>query len=141
MYFCLENCHFSLIALQNAKTLKLTKTLESNKAKGLNNVNYGVQIYTFWHSSTLTRGTIGMRVMEQGGPIKSTLQNLSSCLLCTKVASTSMIVAKRDDVSLVMVRDTSPNDLIRTIFKKVRIVPKKLFHHGYKLGLILSSPM
>jgi hypothetical protein len=39
MYFCLENCHFSLIALQNAKILKLIKTLESNKAKGLTNVN------------------------------------------------------------------------------------------------------
>jgi hypothetical protein len=38
MYFCLENCHFSLIALQNAKTLKLTKTSESNKAKSLTNV-------------------------------------------------------------------------------------------------------
>jgi len=39
MYFFLENCHFSLIALQNAKKLKLTKTSESNKAKGLTNVN------------------------------------------------------------------------------------------------------
>jgi hypothetical protein len=39
MYFCLENCHFTLIALQKRKTLKLTKTSESNKAKGLTNVN------------------------------------------------------------------------------------------------------
>jgi len=39
MYFCLQNCHSTFIALQNAKTLKLTKTLESNKAKGLTNVN------------------------------------------------------------------------------------------------------
>jgi hypothetical protein len=39
MYFGLENCHFSLIALQNAKALKLTKKSESNKAKGLTNVN------------------------------------------------------------------------------------------------------
>jgi len=74
-----------------------------------------------------------MRVTDQGGPIKSTLQNLCSGLLCTKVASTSMIMAIEDDISLVMFRDTSPNDLIRTILKKVKIVPKKIFHHGHKL--------
>ena len=35
----LELYHFSLIVLQNIKTLKLTKALENNKAKGLTNVN------------------------------------------------------------------------------------------------------
>jgi hypothetical protein len=70
----------------------------------------------------LTRGTVGMRVTKQGKPVKSTLQNLCSGLLCTKVASTSMVMAKGDDISLVMLRDTSHNDLIRTILKKVRIV-------------------
>jgi hypothetical protein len=89
----------------------------------------------------LIRGTIGMRVTEQDRPIKSTLQNLCSGLLCTKVASTSMIMAKENDIRLVMLRDASPNDLIRTILKKVRIISEKIFHHGHKLGLILSAPM
>jgi hypothetical protein len=55
-----------------------------------------------------------------------------------------MIMAKGDDIRLVMLRDTSPNDLIRTILKKVRIIPekkKKILHHGHKLGFILSPPM
>jgi hypothetical protein len=39
MYFDLKIVIFSLITLQNAKTLKLTKTSESNKAKDLTNVN------------------------------------------------------------------------------------------------------
>jgi hypothetical protein len=52
-----------------------------------------------------------------------------------------MIMAKGDDISLVMLRDASPNDLIGTILKKVRIVLEKIFHHGHKLGLILLTPM
>jgi hypothetical protein len=50
-------------------------------------------------------------------------------------------MAKRDDIRLVMLRDTSPKDLIMIILKKVRIVLEKIFHHGHKLGLILLSPM
>jgi triphosphoribosyl-dephospho-CoA synthetase len=46
-----EFCHSSLINLQNIKTQKLTKALENNKAKGLTNVNQGVQIHNIWHSS------------------------------------------------------------------------------------------
>jgi hypothetical protein len=44
-------CHSSLIGLQNIKTQKLTKASENNKAKGLTNVNQGVQIHNIWHSS------------------------------------------------------------------------------------------
>jgi hypothetical protein len=43
-----EFCHSSLIDLQNKK---LTKASENNKAKGLTNVNQGVQIHNIWHSS------------------------------------------------------------------------------------------
>jgi len=46
-----EFCHSSLIDLQNIKTQKLTKASENNKAKGLTNVNQGVQIHNIWHSS------------------------------------------------------------------------------------------
>jgi hypothetical protein len=38
-------CHSSLIDLQNIGTQKLTKASENNKAKGLTNVNQGVQIH------------------------------------------------------------------------------------------------
>jgi hypothetical protein len=40
-----EFCHSSLIDVQNIKTQKLTKASENNKAKGLTNVNQGVQIH------------------------------------------------------------------------------------------------
>jgi len=43
--------HSSLIDLQKIKTQKLTKASENNKAKGLTNVNQGVQIHNIWHSS------------------------------------------------------------------------------------------
>jgi hypothetical protein len=46
-----EICHSSLIDLQNTKTQKLTKTSENSKAKGLANVNQGIQIYNIWYSS------------------------------------------------------------------------------------------
>jgi hypothetical protein len=46
-----EFCNSSLIDLQNIKTQKLPKASENNKAKGLTNVNQGVQIYNIWHSS------------------------------------------------------------------------------------------
>jgi hypothetical protein len=36
-----------------------------------------------------------------------------------------------------MLRDTPPNDLIRTILEKIRIVLEKVLHHGHKLGHIL----
>jgi hypothetical protein len=51
-----EFCHSSLIDLQNIKTQKLTKASENNKAKGLTNVNQGVQIHNIWHSSLLFNG-------------------------------------------------------------------------------------
>jgi hypothetical protein len=49
--FHMNFCHSSLIDLQNIKTQKLTKASENNKAKGLTNVNQGVQIHNIWHSS------------------------------------------------------------------------------------------
>jgi hypothetical protein len=64
-----------------------------------------------------------------------------SGLLCTEMASTSMIMTKRDDIGLVRLRDASPNDLIGTILEQIRIVPEKVLHHGHELGLILPPPM
>jgi hypothetical protein len=52
-----EICHSSLIDLKNTKTQKLTKTSENNKAKGLTNVNQGVQIHNIWHSSNIPKLT------------------------------------------------------------------------------------
>jgi hypothetical protein len=46
-----EFCYSLLIDLQNIKTQKLTKASENNKAKGLTDVNQGVQIHNIWHSS------------------------------------------------------------------------------------------
>jgi hypothetical protein len=57
------------------------------------------------------------------------------------MASTSMIMIERDDILLVMLRYTSPNDLIGTILKQIRIIPEKVFHHGQKFEFILSPPM
>jgi hypothetical protein len=50
-------CHSSLIDLQNIKTQKLTKASENNRAKGLTNVNQGVQIHNIWHSSNTLKLT------------------------------------------------------------------------------------
>jgi len=50
-----EFYHSSLIDLQNIKTQKLTKASENNKAKGLTNVNQGVQIHNIWHSSHFSK--------------------------------------------------------------------------------------
>jgi hypothetical protein len=52
-----------------------------------------------------------------------------------------MATTKGDDIGLVMLRYTSPNDLIGRILKQIRIIPKKVFHHGQKFEFILSPPM
>jgi hypothetical protein len=57
------------------------------------------------------------------------------------MAPTCMIMTKGDDISLVEFRYASPNDLIGTILEQIRIIPKKGFHLGQKLDLILSPLM
>jgi hypothetical protein len=56
-HFHMKFCHSSLIDLENTKTQKLTKTSENSKAKGLTNVNQGVQIYNIWYSSNTLKLT------------------------------------------------------------------------------------
>jgi len=43
---------------KNTKTQKLTKTSENNKAKGLTNVNQGVQIHNICHSSQILLASV-----------------------------------------------------------------------------------
>ena len=52
-----------------------------------------------------------------------------------------MIMTKGNDIGLVMLRYTSPNDLIRIVLKQIRIIPEKVFHHGQKFEFILSPSM
>ena len=52
-----------------------------------------------------------------------------------------MIMVEGDAIGLVMLRYTSPNDLIGTILKQISIIPKEVFHRGQKLEFILSPPM
>jgi hypothetical protein len=52
-----------------------------------------------------------------------------------------MIMTKGDDIALVKLRYTSPNDLVGTILKQIRIIPEKGLHHRQKFELILLPPM
>ena len=71
-----------------------------------------------------------MSVFEKGRPIKITLHNFCSGLLCTKVASTGMIMIEGDDIRLIMLRYTPPDDLAGTILEQIRIILEKGLHHG-----------
>jgi hypothetical protein len=82
-----------------------------------------------------------MSICKHGGPIKSTLQNLCSSLVCTEMAFICMIMTKGDDIGSVKFGYASPNDLIGTILEQVRITPKKGFHLGQEFELILLPPM
>jgi hypothetical protein len=82
-----------------------------------------------------------MSVPKQGGPVKFTLQNFCSSLFSTEMATTGMIMTEGDDIGLVILRYTSPYDLIGTILKQIMIIPEKVFHHGQKFEFILSPPM
>jgi hypothetical protein len=84
---------------------------------------------------------MSMSVSKKGRPVKSTLQNFCNDLLCTEVASTSMIMTKGDDIGLVKLRYTPPNDLIGTILEQIRIIPEKGLHLRQKFELILLPPM
>jgi hypothetical protein len=57
------------------------------------------------------------------------------------MASTGMTMIEGDDIGLVMLRHTSPNDLIGIVLKPIRIILEKVFHHGQKFEFILSPPM
>jgi hypothetical protein len=70
-HFFMNFCHFSLIALQNTKTQKLTKSSENNKAKGLTNVNQGVQIHNIWHSSVSLVRTVFCDILSENSAILS----------------------------------------------------------------------
>jgi hypothetical protein len=61
--------------------------------------------------------SMSMSVSKKGRPVKSTLQNFCSGLICTEMAPTCMIMTKGDDIGLVKLRSTPPNDLIRPILK------------------------
>ena len=52
-----------------------------------------------------------------------------------------MIMTKGDDIGLVILRYTSPNDLVGTIVEQIRIILEKGLHHVQKFDLILSPPM
>jgi hypothetical protein len=78
----------------------------------------------------LTRCAISMSVSKQSGLVKSTLQNFCRGLFSTEMATTGVIMTEGDDIGLVMLRYASPNDLIGTILKQIRIIPEKVFYHG-----------
>jgi hypothetical protein len=115
----------------------------ASHVENLNNQN-GIEGHHIPLSNTpylltaLTRCAISMSVSKHGMPIKSTLQNLCSGLICTKMASTSMIMTKGDDIGLVILRYTPPNDPVRTILKQIKIILEKSLNHGQKFDLILS---
>jgi hypothetical protein len=71
-----------------------------------------------------------MSVSKKGRQIKTTLQNFCSGLLCTKMASASMIMTKGNDLGLTMLRYTPPNDLVMTILEQIKIILEKGLHHG-----------
>ena len=74
--------------------------------------------------TALTRYAMSMSVSKKGWLVKSTLQNFCNGLLCIEMASTWMIMTKGDDIGLVKLRYTPPNDLIGTIIlEQIRIVP------------------
>jgi hypothetical protein len=52
-----------------------------------------------------------------------------------------MVMTKGDNIGLVILWNTSPNDLIGTVLKGVWIVPKEVFHLIQQLGPILLHPM
>jgi hypothetical protein len=57
------------------------------------------------------------------------------------MASTCMIMTKGDDIGLVKLKYTPPNDLIGTILEQIRIIPEKCLHPGQKFELILLPLM
>jgi hypothetical protein len=67
-----------------------------------------------------------MGIMKYGRPIESTLKDLHCGLLGTEVAFTCMIMAERDDILVVTLRNASPYNLIWAVFEQVRIIQKEV---------------
>ena len=50
-------------------------------------------------------------------------------------------MTKGDDIGLVMLRYTPPNDLVGTILEQIKIIQEKGLYHGQKFYLILLPSM
>ena len=99
-------------------------------------MSYSSQILT-----RLTRFAKMMSVFKHIRPIKTTLQNLSNSFPWRKMASTSFIMTKWDYTKYFIIRDTSPNDLIWTVLKWIRIIIEKIAYLNHEAFLILSTPV
>jgi hypothetical protein len=81
-----------------------------------------------------------MSVLKHSRPIKSTLQNFCSGFLHRKMATTSFCMAEFYDTKGLIIWDTSPQDLIRVVFKQIRIIPIEISYVNKEFALILRCP-
>ena len=88
-----------------------------------------------------TCGTILGGILKQTRPIKTALEDFSGGLLRTKMTSTCLIMTKREDAMKLTIWDTPPNDLVGTMLKEIRVVPKEMFHLRKELGFIILGPI
>ena len=78
-----------------------------------------------------------MSVLKHSRPIKSTLQNFCSGFLNRKMATTSFCIAEFYDTKGLIIWDTSPQDLIRAVFKQIRIIPIEISYLNKEFAPII----
>jgi len=64
-------------------------------------------------------------IFEQSGPIKPNLQHFFGSLAGTKVSTTCNLVTEEKNTLDFLVRDVSPSDMVKIIFKKIRFLSKE----------------
>jgi hypothetical protein len=86
-------------------------------------------------------GTVEGRILKQCGPIESRLEDLGGSFVNAEMPPTGLVMAERDDALMLRIWHTSADDLISTMFKKVRVIPVKVFSFGQKSQLVLLGPI
>ena len=90
------------------------------------------QFLTFY-----TPFTEAVSVLKHSRLIKSTLQNFFSSFLNKKMATISFCMAEFYDTKGFIIWDTSPQDLIRAVFKQIRIIPIEISYLNKEFAPII----
>ena len=75
--------------------------------------------------TTTTSLAKSMSISKESGPIEPTLQDFGRCLVTTEMSTTSRGMTESQDTVKLILWDTTPNDLVRTVFEQMRIIPVK----------------
>lgn len=115
MINCKQNVEITKRTWKQTHKIYAQTSIISISKTGFKGIMFWRLVFQAFHNTY--NFTKRMTIFKNCEPIKVTLQNLCSSFLCTKVASTSMVMAEWDNIVMHMIRNTPSDDLIGTILE------------------------